>query len=145
MSKFILIDGDIVNFMGVFGKAIVYVRPGILKASGKSTLKRKKICIDRDEKKVSVLGCTYYSPPSTIPGVGTLVIKSLGVDQKAKKTFVDNKKVLLKGTTFIAELKVETPAQQPPVIPGQPPIPDPISQYIGRGYFKTTNTKWKGE
>ena len=62
MSKFILIDGDIVNFMGVFGKAIVYVRPGILKASGKSTLKRKKICIVRDEKKVSVLGCTYYSP-----------------------------------------------------------------------------------
>ncbi|NET44176.1 hypothetical protein [Okeania sp. SIO2B3] len=143
MSRFILIDGDKANFIPVFGKAIVTVRPGRLKASGRSTLKGKKICVDGDEKKLSVCGCMYISPPYVIPGTGTLKIASLGIDQKARKTYSGRKKVLLKGSIFIAKFKVQSPAIKPPTAPGEPPTPDPMRQYSGMGTFSTINTKWQ--
>ena len=142
MSRFILIDGDKANFIPVFGKAIVTVKPGNLKANGKSTLKGKKICIDGDEKDLSVPGCMYISPPYVIPGTGTLKIASLGGDQKAKKTNSGGKKVLLQGSIFKAKFEVQNPAKEPPKGPA-PPTPDPTSQYSGMGNFSTTNTKWQ--
>ncbi|MDJ0715449.1 MAG: hypothetical protein QNJ54_14685 [Prochloraceae cyanobacterium] len=139
MSDFILLDGDRANFNPVFGAAIVNVQPGTLKGSGESTLQGKKVCIDGDEKKVSVPGCTYTTPVYSIPGMGTLKIAALGGDQKAQKTRSAGKPMLLKGSTFTAQFEVQNPAKQP----SSTPIPDSMPQYSGTGTFITTNTKWR--
>lgn len=140
MSDFILIESDKANFNPTFGVATVVVRPGILEGSGKSTLNGKKVCIDGDEKKVSVPGCVYVTPQYSIAGVGTLKIAALGGDQKAEKTNSNSKPVLLKGSTFTANFEVQSPAKMPP--PAS--TPDATPQYSGTGDFITTNTKWKG-
>lgn len=142
MSDFILIDGDQAQFMPSFGAAVVMVQPGQLQGSGPATLNGKPVCIDGDEKNVSVPGCTYMTPQYSIPGTGTLKIESLASDQKAEKTLSGDKPVLLKGSTFTATFEVQSPAQQP--TPGGPPIPDATPQYSGSGMFITTNTKFRG-
>lgn len=143
MTDFILIEGDKANFLPSFGAAVVVVRLGDLKASGAATLNGKKLCVDGDEKKVSVPGCTYMTPQYSIPGTGTLKIAALAGDQKAKKTNTAGKAVLLKGSQFTAKFEVQSPAQQPPPGPGSP-IPDATPQYSGQGMFVTTNTKLRG-
>ena len=140
MSDFILIDGDQAIFNPSFGLATVVVRPGNLKASGKSTLIGKKVCIDGDENNVSVPSCIYTTPVYSIPGTGTLKISALGGEQKAKKTNSGGKAVLLKGSTFTAKFEVQNPAKQPP--PAS--TPDATPQYSGTGTFRTNNTKWQG-
>lgn len=142
MLDFILINGDIVNFMPAFGPATVVVQPGTLMGSGKSSLAGKMVCVDGDEKNVQVPGCMYMTPVYSIPGTGTLKIDSLGGDQKATKTNSNGKAVLLKGSNFVAKFEVQSPAKQPPPGPGAP-IPDGSPQYSGNGTFITTNTKWK--
>lgn len=143
MPDYILIDGDLANFIPVFGAATVVVRPGILQASGPATLNGKKLCVDGDEKQVSVPGCMYSTPQYSIPGVGTLKIEALAADQKAQKTATGKKKVLLKGSQFTAVFEVQTPAQQPPPGPGSP-IPDATPKYTGQGTFTSTNIKFQG-
>jgi hypothetical protein len=143
MSDFILIEGDKAIFLPNFGAAIVVVRPGDLTGSGPATIKSKKICIDGDEKQVSVPGCMYMTPQYSIPGTGTLKIESLAGDQKASKTKTGGKAVLLKGGNFNAKFEVQSPAQQPPPGPGSP-IPDSTTQYSGKGLFVTTNTLFQG-
>ncbi len=143
MSDFILITGDKANFTPAFGLAIVVVKPGTLSGKGKTTLKGKKICVDGDEKNVSVPGCPYFTPIYSIPGTGTLKINALGGDQKAKKTQCGGKPVLLKGSNFTAKFEVQSPAQKPPT-PVEPPTPDATPQYTGSGTFISTNTQWKG-
>ncbi|MDJ0903065.1 MAG: hypothetical protein QNJ55_30135 [Xenococcus sp. MO_188.B8] len=141
MSDFILIDGDTVKFDPILRPiGFVTTKSGTLRGSGKSTLQRKKVCIDGDEKDVSVEGCQYTTPVYSIPGTGTLEIAALGDDQKAKKTNSAGKPVLLKGSTFTAKFKVQNPAKQPP--PAS--TPDATPQYSGTGTFMTTNTKWQG-
>lgn len=143
MADFILVDGDMVNFMPNFGAAIVVVQPGALQGSGPATVGGKKICVDGDEKNVQVPGCTYMTPQYSIPGTGTITIESLAGNQKAQKTKTGGKNALLKGATFTAKFQVESPAQQPP--PGtSPPIPDSTPQYSGQGSFVASNTKFKG-
>ncbi len=129
--------------MPSFGAAMVVVQPGEMKASGPTTLNGKKICVDGDEKKVSVPGCTYMTPQYSIPGTGTLKIAALAGDQKATKTKTGGKAVLLKGGNFTAKFEVQNPAKQPPPGPGSP-IPDPTPQYSGSGMFITTNFKFCG-
>jgi len=143
LPDFILIEGDKASFLPNFGAAIVVVQPGDLKGSGPATLAGKKVCVDGDEKKVSVPGCTYLTPQYSIPGTGTLKIASLAGDQKAAKTRTGGKAVLLKGSTFTAEFEVQNPAKQPPPGPGSP-IPDAAPKYTGSGMFITTNTKFRG-
>lgn len=143
MSDFILVDGDKVNFLPNFGAAIVVPMPGTLEGSGPAMFKGKKVCVEGDEGKVSVSGCTYMTPQYSIPGSGTLKIGSLASDQKAKKTKTGGKAVLLKGQQFTAKFEVQSPAQQPPPGPGAP-IPDPTAQYSGNGMFITTNMLFKG-
>ena len=143
MPDFILIEGDKANFLPTFGAATVVVQPGNLKGSGPATLNGKKICVDGDEKNVSVPGCTYMTPQYSIPGTGTLKISALASDQKAKKTKTGGKAVLLKGGTFTAKFEVQSPAKQPPPGPGSP-IPDATPQYSGKGMFVTTNSKFQG-
>ena len=144
MADFILIDGDVVMFMPAFTPAIVVVQPGKLQGSGPATIGGKKICVDGDESKVSVAGCTYMTPQHSIPGTGTLKIAALAANQKAKKTQTGRKKVLLKGGNFTAKFEVQSPAQQPPPGPG-PPIPDATPQYSGNGMFVNSNLKFSGE
>ena len=143
MSKYILIDGDKAVFIPAFGSAIVAVKPGTLAGSGPATLGGKPVCVDGDETKLEVPGCTYVAPPYVIPGTGTLKIASLAGNQKAKKTKTGGKPVLLKGLLFQAKFEVQNPAKQPPPGPGSP-IPDATPQYSGQGMFNTTNVKFKG-
>ena len=143
MSDFILMEGDKANFLPTFGAAIVVVQPGDLKGSGPATINGKKICVDGDEKNVSVPGCTYMTPQYSIPGTGTLKIDALAGDQLAKKTNTGGKAVMLKGKQFTAKFEVQSPAKQPPPGPGSP-IPDSSPSYSGNGMFITTNTKVKG-
>lgn len=143
MPDFILIDGDLANFMPNFGAAVVTVRPGVLEASGPATLNGKKLCVDGDEKQVSVPGCPYYTAQYSIPGTGTLKIEALAADQKAQKTSTGDKLVLLKGSLFTAAFEVQAPAMQLPPGPGSP-TPDATPKYTGQGSFQTTNIKFQG-
>jgi hypothetical protein len=143
MGDVILIDGDTVSFLPSFGAATVVPQPGKLEGSGPATLGGKKLCVEGDETKVSVAGCTYMTPQYCIPGTGTLKIDSLAGAQKATKTNTGGKAVLLKGKTFTAKFEVQSPANQPPPGPGSP-IPDPTSQYSGSGMFISTNAVFKG-
>lgn len=140
MTDFVLIDGDQVIFMPAFSPAIVVVQPGKLAGSGPATVGGKPICVDGDEKKVSVPGCMYMTPVYSIPGTGTLKIAALAADQKAGHTKTGGKTVLLKGSLFTAKFEVQSPAKQPPPGPGAP-IPDATPQYSGQGQFVTTNRK----
>jgi hypothetical protein len=143
MADFILIDGDTAMFIPAFTPAIVVVQPGKLEGSGPATIGGKKICVDGDESKVSVAGCTYMTPQYSIPGSGTLKISSLAANQKAKKTKTGGKAVLLKGGQFTAKFEVQSPAKQPPPGPASP-IPDATPQYSGNGMFISTNLKFQG-
>ncbi len=143
MSDFILIDGDIANFIPAFGAAVVVVQPGTLSGSGPATVGGKNICVDGDEANVSVPGCVYMTPQYSIPGSGTLKIDALAGDQLASKTNTGGKAVMLKGGSFTAKFEVQSPAQQPPPGPGSP-IPDSTASYSGNGMFITTNFKVKG-
>ena len=143
MADSILTTGDQAMFNPTFGQAIVIVRPGNLIGSSKDKVNGKIVCVDGDEKKVIVPGCTYMTSKYSIPGVGILTIESLAGDQKAKKTNSGGKPVLLKGSSFKAKFQVMVPAQQPPPGPGSP-IPDSTPQYSGSGTFITTNLLIKG-
>jgi len=143
MGDYILITGDKAMFLPAFGKAMVVVQPGTLAGTGKNNISGKPVCVDGDEKKVIVPGCSYMAPPHIIPGMGIITIESLAGDQKAKKNKSGGKKVLLKGGQFKAKFKVAQPAMQPPPGHGSP-IPDSTPEYSGKGNFITTNTIVKG-
>ncbi|MCK8521018.1 hypothetical protein M0D21_05540 [Aquimarina sp. D1M17] len=135
----ILIDGDQVNFLPAFGNAVVSVQPGKITASGKTTINGKKVCIEGDESKVEVKNCSYVAPPFVIPGLGTLTIKALGPDQLTTKSKSGNKGIIVKGSVFIAEFKVTSPAKQPPPANS----PDPLPMYPGQGELVPSNVKIK--
>lgn len=137
----IIIDGDQVNFLPVFGSALVSVQPGKMIASGKTTIKGKKVCVDGDEAKVEVANCSYIAPPFVVPGQGTLTIKKLGPDQLTKKSKSGTKSMILKGNMFIAEFKVTSQAKQPPPTN----VPDPVPMYPGQGKLIPANTKIKAD
>ncbi len=142
MSDFILISGDIVNFLPSFGSAIVTVMPGVIMGTGaRSKALQKPFCVDGDEKAVMVPGCPYISGPFAVPGVGILKILALAPNQKAMRTKSGGKPVLLKGAQFEAIFEVMAPAQMPP--PAS--TPDPAPKYPGgKGMFITTNLRVKG-
>lgn len=140
MADFVILEGDIANFMPAFGAAVVTVLPGTMRGSGPATVGSKKICVDGDEKNLEVPGCPYLTPVYSVPGVGTLKIQSLAPNQKALKTKTGGKNMILKGANFIAIFEVQTPAQMPP--PAS--TPDPVPKYPGQGSFITMNMKYKG-
>ena len=135
----IIQDGDKVQFLPQCGGAIVAVKPGTITASGKTTLKGKKVCVEGDESSVEVAGCNYLAPPFVVPGTGTLTIKKLVPGQLAQKVTSGNKALILKGQMFIAEFKVDSQAKMPP--PAN--TPDPVPMYIGQGQFMPANNKIK--
>lgn len=144
MSDFIIMEGDQAIFMPMFGAATVVVIPGVMQATGKTTITGKKICVAGDEGKLSVPGCVYMTPQYSIPGSGTLKIDKLGGDQESKVTKSGGKAIIVKGSTFTAKFEVQSPAQDPsPVASGGSPIPDATPSYSGTGNFMTTNIKFK--
>ena len=142
MGDFILLDGDIANFIPAFGPAVVVVQPGKLRGAGPATQNGTKVCVDGDESSVEVPGCMYVAPPYVIPGVGTLKIDKLAGDQVAKHTRSGGTPVMLKGSMFDAKFEVQSPAQQP--APPGPPVPDSSTSYSGKGSFVTFNMKFTG-
>lgn len=124
MSDFILIEGDKAIFLPNFGAAMVVVRPGDLKGNGPATIKGKKICIDGDEKQVSVSGCMYMTPQYSIPGTGTLKIDALAGDQKASKTKTGGKMFYLKAEILTPNLRCKIQHNsRHPVLAHRYPIP----------------------
>ncbi len=142
MGSFLLIEGDKATFNAVFGLATVVVQLGTLSGSAKETLGGKKLCIQGDEKSVSVPGCMYTTPIYSITGTGILKIEQLASDQVAQKKMSSGKPVLLAGSTFTAKFQVQVPAQKPSA-GSEPPQPDPTIEYTGSGRFVTTNIKWQ--
>lgn len=140
MSDLILLQGDTVMFKPAFGLATVAVQPGQMSAGGGASVNGVKVCVAGDEKKVVVMGCSYFTAVYSIAGVGTLKIQQLMPNQQAQKTKSAKKPVLLKGADFVAAFEVLAPAQMPP--PAS--TPDPVTLYPGTGSFQTMNQKFRG-
>lgn len=138
MPDFILIDGDIAQFLPNFGAAVVVVQPGALRGSGRSTYRNKPLCIRGDEGSVQVPGCMYISGAFSNPGTGTLKISALGSDQLARQTRSNGEPVLLKGSRFEAVFEVQSPATN------NSGGFDTTPQYSGSGQFVSANTNYKG-
>jgi len=138
MGDFILMEGDKAIFDQAFGVAVVVVQPGTLVASGPATIRGKKLCVQGDETKVSVPGCTYSTPTFANAGTGTLKIAALAGNQIATKTNSGDKPVLLVGSKFQAKFEVLAPATNPAG------VGDTVMMYPGTGSFATTNSLFQG-
>jgi hypothetical protein len=142
MADFVVIDGDMAQFLPSFGMATVVVQPGTMRGSGPATKEGKALCLAGDEANLQVPGCTYMTAQHTIPGVGTLGIQALAGDQQTVKTTHQGKALILVGGQFQAKFAVSAPAMQPPPGLGSP-IPDATPQYSGQGMFVTTNSSFR--
>jgi hypothetical protein len=137
MVDSVLVDGDMVIFHSNFGIALVIAPPGQLQAQGKTTINNKKVCIEGDEKNVSV-NATYTAGPYTIPGVGLLTIESLAPNQKTTTETDSGRALLLKGGQFTAKFQVTTPAH----VPSPTSTTDATPIYMGNGEFIATNFRY---
>ena len=99
----------------------------------------KPACLEGDELPAALKApMQYTSPPFVTPGTGTLEITLLPTNKTVKTE--NGKKILIKGATFTAKFKVQTPAQQP--TPAGP-VPDPVAVKPGTAQFITTNVRTK--
>lgn len=139
----IIIDGDLAKFEAAMGEATVVPAPGIMKASGKTTIKGKAVCLDGDETKVIVTPCVYTTKSHPVPGMGIYKISALGVDQLSTKSKSGNKAFILMGSKFEAVFEVLVPAQDLSKVPtGGPPVLD-FGPHEGKGEFEPANSKIK--
>jgi len=131
----IILDGDEVEFSL---PDILVTEKTTIKASGKTTVNGKKVCVQGDEESIEIPNCSYISGPF-LNGKGTLTVKKLVPAQLTQKARSGNKPMILRGKPFIAQFKVTTKAMQPP--PAN--TPDPVPFYIGIGKFIPGNEKIK--
>lgn len=104
-----IVSGDQAIFLPNFGSAVITPIPGVIVGSAvKTTVTGKPVCLEGDEKKVVVPGVAYINASYSIPGVGVLTIQALGGDQTSKKTTIEGKAPILKGTQFDAKFTVST-------------------------------------
>jgi hypothetical protein len=139
MSKFVVVNGDTVTFEASFGAATIVPVPTTISGTGMKLKSGAIACVAGDEAAVVVAGVAYTTASHSVPGVGSLQIKSLGSDQTAQKLSVGGKKAILVGSKFDATFTVMTPAQMPP--PAS--TPDPVASYSGKGQFVTSDAKLK--
>jgi uncharacterized Zn-binding protein involved in type VI secretion len=93
-------------------------------------------CVVGDEMAPPLKGqMPYTAPPFTIPGMGTVQV-ILEPGNMTAQTTIDGKPLLIRGGSFPAMFKVETPAMQPTP---DGPIPDPVPEKPGMAQFVTTN------
>ena len=136
MADRIVIDGDQVTFQPTFALAQVTVAPGIISGTGKSVA-GQPICVEGDEKSVKVIGCMYITPQFPVPGMGTIRIDKLAIDQLSILTKDQGKKIITRGSGyFMAKFEVLTPATNPPTAGT-----DAMTSYPGSGNFISTNSK----
>ncbi len=77
----------------------------------------------------------YTAPPFVTPGVGTVSVTLLPTNKTLQTE--NGKAILIKGTPFIAEFTVSSPAMQPRPVG---PVPDPVvKKKPGTAQFITTN------
>ncbi|WP_147404043.1 MULTISPECIES: hypothetical protein [Aquimarina] len=135
----IIMNDDTVEFSKVGLLTLIPPIPKTtIKASGKTTINGKKVCVQGDEKKVEIT-CQYTVPPFSTPGSGTLKIMNLAPNQLTRKATSGNKKIILKGKLFIALFEVDSPA----TLPSPPNTPDPVPMYVGTGKLIPGNKKIK--
>ncbi|MGW8953969.1 hypothetical protein [Streptomyces sp. NPDC055709] len=125
----------------------VVIPPGILKGSATHcTAQGQLVCLQGDELPDALKITFPYTRIDTPPyagGFGTLEL-TLDSSNLTEKTNVEGKKVLLKGKTFKAKFKVDTPALQPqPGAPPPPPKRDDNREYEGDAVFITSNSTVK--
>ncbi|WP_299259825.1 hypothetical protein [uncultured Aquimarina sp.] len=134
----IIMDGDTVEFSAMAPTTLIPpILKTVIKASGKTTINGKKVCVEGDEKKVEI-SCPYVMSPF-MGGVGTVTIKQLGSDQLTKKTKSGNKRVILKGSILQAELTVDVKGKD------TNGLEDPIATYQVQGKLIPANTKIKAD
>ena len=136
MADMIVINGDQVHFQPTFALAVVTVAPGIISGTGKSVA-GQPICVEGDEKSVKVIGCPYTTPQFPVPGMGTITIDKLAIDQLSTLTKDQGKKIITRGSGyFMAKFEVLTAATNPSAA-----STDAITSYPGSGKFITINSK----
>jgi Contractile injection system spike tip protein len=140
MADKIIVDGDEATFdASTFTGATITVQNGKITASAATTkVGTKAPCLEGDESSVSVGNCSYVASIfTTTPGSGTLTIKKLNGDQLTQTTMIEGKKVILKGSTYDAEFKVDSKAK---LITNAGTQEDQTPTYSGKGSFTASNT-----
>lgn len=136
----IIINGDKAEFSDLPGINLIPPTPSaVIKASGKTTIGGKKVCVDSDMPNVQLV-CDYTTNTHTLQGTGILKIKAVKPDQLSQKTKIGNKSAILKGKTFKCVFQVKKPALN---VSGPAPVADATSFYEGTGRFISSNTKVK--
>jgi len=103
------------------------------------TVKNMPVCLEGDELPPMLRApMPYTAPPFVTPGMGTVSV-TLTLMNKTLRT-KNGKAILIKGTPFLAEFTVTTPAMQP--TPAGP-VPDPVAKKPGMAEFITTNATVK--
>ena len=135
---YIVVNGDMVVFLPLFGAAIVGAPPGEIEGSGPAMLGGEPICIEGDEASVEVANAPYIAAPY-LGGMGTLTIEELGGDQLTEKTTIDGTPALLVGDKFKAKFTVNVKGTDP-----SSGNQDTNSEYSGEGLFISFNFKLQG-
>lgn len=139
-TQLAIIDGDQVIFKPKFGMAVVTPVPGTIKALGggkKMSVSSKPVCVQGDEKTVKIK-TAYTAPPYSILGEGLAEITALASDQIAKKTKVNSKAVIMKGSFFDMQFTVTTRAKNEVGDEDKTPV-----HMGGKGeFFIPSNTKF---
>lgn len=132
MSDYVLRDGDKAQFNPAFAnRTLMQPAQGTITGKGHPTIAGKRVCVLGDETSVIVQNVSYLIPGFN-PGKGTLTIKSLNADQQSRVTTSGGKRVLLRGSQFIAQLQPTQPAMSM----GSPSTPEPnLAPTIGTGMF----------
>lgn len=132
-----IVNNDMVTFLPSFTPATIVPVPGKITASAaKTNATKKAICLEGDESSVTVSGVAYIGAAFPVPGVGQLTITKLNADQTSKKTKIEGKAPIVKGTMFTAKFTVQTPASL--ITPGGKQD-DPVPTYTGQGQFVPSN------
>ena len=131
-----VVSGDTVTFLPSFGNAIVIPMPVPVVGTGSATVDGRRVAVEGDEQSMTISGVQYIAAPYTVPGIGTLSIQQLMPDHYVDSSKSNGKRLIQKGSMFIAKFQVMTPAMQPTV---QGVIPDSTTEYAGHGHFITTS------
>lgn len=93
------------------------------------------ICLEGDELPPMLKApLPYTAPPFITPGVGTVSVTLTPMNKTLRTE--NGKAILIKGTPFMTEFQVSSPAMQPTQVG---PVPDPVMKKPGTALFITTN------
>ena len=140
MSDFVVVNGDQVTFLPVFGAAfLISPPPGQIEGTGETVIGGEKVCIEGDEASVKVENVPYAAPPY-VGGMGTIVIDSLDSSQFTEVMTSGGKPMVLMGkpTMIKAIFKVKVGGFD------TQGVQDQTKEYPnGMGTFISNNTKFK--